>query len=419
MRFLLVSARKDVQRMLTDPLALALWIGIPLMIGLLMAAATGVGDGSGPKVRVLLVDEDDTLLTRLGGALGGGGGGAGGVAQLFEIEAVSAAEGRRRIDAGDGSALVTLPEGFSLALLEEQPTRLEVVTNPAQRILPEILIETLELLVESTFYAHRLIGEPVRGFVDEIDDVEDFPPDAAVAELSGTINARMREIEPMLFPPVLQLEQVKGPEQVDEEPFNFGLMLLPGIVFMALLFIAQGASDDLWKEKDQGTLLRVLTTPHGLLAFLGGKLLSAGLVMAVVAAVGLLAVGVTQYDLDLSRALIGVPWCAFAGTALFGLFLLVQVFATSQRGGNVLGSVFLFPLMMLGGSFFPFEAMPDWMVAVGRLTPNGRALIELQALLDGELDMQSFALSVTVLGGVALVSLTLCASRIRRRFAMA
>lgn len=203
MRFLLVSARKDVQRMLTDPLALALWIGIPLMIGLLMAAATGVGDGSGPKVRVLLVDEDDTLLTRLGGALGGGGGGAGGVAQLFEIEAVSAAEGRRRIDAGDGSALVTLPEGFSLALLEEQPTRLEVVTNPAQRILPEILIETLELLVESTFYAHRLIGEPVRGFVDEIDDVEDFPPDAAVAELSGTINARMREIEPMLFPPVL------------------------------------------------------------------------------------------------------------------------------------------------------------------------------------------------------------------------
>lgn len=417
MGFLVASARKDLRRLLADPLALLLWLGIPSMIGLLMAVATGVGDGSGPKVRVLLVDEDDTLLTRMvAGSIAGAADGEG-ANTPFVIEAVVAEEGRRRIDAGDGSALVTLPAGFTRALLDEAPVELEVVTNPAQRILPEILVEALELLREAVFYAHRLLGEPIRGFVDELDGAASFPDDVAVAKLSSAINARMRGLETVLFPPVLKLERVADPAEPEEPPFNFGLLLLPGVVFMALLFVAQGTSDDLWKEKQQGTLVRALVAPHGLFAFLGGKLAAASLVMASTALVGL-GVGVVRYGLPPAAVYFGVPWCAFVGTALLALFFVVQVFASSQRGGNVLGTVVLFPMMMLGGSFFPFEAMPAWMVTVGRFTPNGRGLIELKALLAGEVDPGAFAVSAAFLGGLAFVSLAICARRIRNRFAV-
>jgi len=413
-RFLLVSARKDIRRILADPLALLLWIGIPTLIGLLMAAASGGGESDGPKVVVLLVDEDDTLLTRMIAA--GSDEGPAGLGGLFTFERVDAAEGRRRIDAGDGTALLTLPAGFTKALLEEQPTRLELVTNPAQRILPEILTESLELLIEASFYAHRLIGEPVREFVAGLGDQDEFPTDAAVAGMSAAINARMRGLEDVLFPPVLALEKISDPE-ADEEPFSFGRLFLPGVVFMALLFIAQGISDDLWKEKQQGTLVRALAAPHGLVAFLGGKLVASAFVMGVVS-LAALGLGIVQYDLPVEAVLWGVPWCAFAGTVLLALFFLIQVFASSQRGGNVLGTVVIFPLMMLGGSFFPFEAMPDWMVAVGRWTPNGRALIELKTIVEGSADVTSVALSGAVMGGMAVLALFVCALRLRRRFAV-
>ena len=41
----------------------------------------------------------------------------------------------------------------------------------------------------------------------------------------------------------------------------------------------------------------------------------------------------------------GLLWCPFAGTALLALFCLLQCLATSRRGGNVLTSMVLFPLM--------------------------------------------------------------------------
>jgi ABC-type multidrug transport system permease subunit len=41
----------------------------------------------------------------------------------------------------------------------------------------------------------------------------------------------------------------------------------------------------------------------------------------------------------------------------------------------------LFPLMMIGGNFFPLEAMPDWMARIGRFTPNGWSMQQLKSIL--------------------------------------
>jgi ABC-type multidrug transport system permease subunit len=64
---------------------------------------------------------------------------------------------------------------------------------------------------------------------------------------------------------------------------------------------------------------------------------------------------------------------------------------------------------MLGGSFFPFEVMPDWMARIGKLTPNGWSLLRLREILDGK--PNPGLMSVTALGllglGIVLFSLTL------------
>jgi len=78
---------------------------------------------------------------------------------VIVAERMQAEAARERIEAGQASAWLTIPAGFSLAVLEERPTELALVTNPAQTILPGIVEETLSMVSEAAFTLHRLIGE--------------------------------------------------------------------------------------------------------------------------------------------------------------------------------------------------------------------------------------------------------------------
>jgi ABC-type multidrug transport system permease subunit len=74
---------------------------------------------------------------------------------------------------------------------------------------------------------------------------------------------------------------------------------------------------------------------------------------------------------------------------------------------------------MIGGSFFPFEAMPPWMAAIGAWTPNGLALLRLKALLFGELVPGALAMAALGIGAPAAVAFLWSTRQLRRRFATA
>jgi ABC-type multidrug transport system permease subunit len=195
-------------------------------------------------------------------------------------------------------------------------------------------------------------------------------------------------------------------------------MFLPTMLFMALCFVAQGLSDDVWRERSLGTLRRALTTPARVPALFLGKLLAGAAVAAVVAAAGLVAAS-ALLDVGPLAALVALVWATLTAVVLTLLMTALQLFASSQRAGNTLTNVVLFPLLMLGGCFFPFEAMPGWMERVGRLTPNGFALTEFQWLLGGGLEPLRLArdLALAALVGGALFAL--CVRRVSGSFARA
>jgi ABC-type multidrug transport system permease subunit len=76
----------------------------------------------------------------------------------------------------------------------------------------------------------------------------------------------------------------------------------------------------------------------------------------------------------------------------------------------------LFPLFMLGGSLFPSEAMPAWMAAIGRWTPNGWAVEQLKAILIGRTAPTPHGLAFLVVTIVASLLLIVTAARVRRVF---
>ncbi len=415
-RFIGITAVKDLRRRLADPAALIMWFGLPLAIGAMIVALSSGGDGAGPRGRLLVADEDESFVS---GMLAGAAG-QGPLGELFDVTPVDRDEGRRIVDAGDASALLILPAGLQEAVLGEESVEIRLVTNPAQRILPGMLEEALEIVVEAAFYGERVLGEPARRIADGPPPDSDFFSNDVIVELSTTINTRLRELGDTLSPPVLTVEHV-APDESDASGApgfgDLGLIVLPGVIFMSILFIGQGLSSDVWEEKRFGTLRRAVFAPPSMSAFLAGKLLAGAGLVGAAALVGV-AVGAVFFDLPLPQAPLAILWTTFAGVALLVYFVLLQLVASSPRAGNVLTTLVVFPVMMLGGSFFPFEAMPAWMAAIGRWTPNGIAVVRLKEIVAAAPDAAGLLSAALAIGLPALAAGALCGRLLRGAFLM-
>jgi ABC-type multidrug transport system permease subunit len=415
MGFIWITALKDLRRFWRQPLTLAVWVGIPLMVGVLMISLFGGREGPRPQAYVLVADEDDSFLSgALVGMLSQEAAG-----DYVRAERVTREVGRARIEKGDGTALLIIPAGFGEAVLREDSCTLRLITNPSQVILPRIVEEGLSIVADGSFYAHRLVGEDLRRFADGPPGGANVFADSTVAEFSVRVNRLSDRLAHYLDPTLITMEDAPPPEEAaetDSVATNAGMIFLPTLLFMALLFMAQGLGNEYWEEDRLNTLRRVLVSPRGVPAFVGAKLLAAFALMLCVSLIAL-AAGYAYLRLNWSTLPPVLLWAGCAGTALTTLFTLLQLFAASQRAAHILGMSLLFPLMFLGGSFFPVEVMPDWMAAVTRWTPNGWALMWFKRIMLAEAGPGPLAAAFAALLAGTLVLAIICGWRLRRRFA--
>ena len=292
---------------------------------------------------------------------------------------------------------------------------LKLITNPSQTILPQIVEEMLSIFVDSGFYIHRLIGEDLKHFAGGPPVGANIFPDEQMAAFSVKINQLMNRLSGYIDPVIITLESSVIKKESSSTPVSIGMLFIPSILFMSLLFMAQGISTDLWLEHEQKTLRRVVASPQRVSYFLLGKIVAGAIFILLVCLIGL-SIGYAYFSLNPASLPLAVLWSMFSGTMLMSVMMFIQLLASSQRGGEVLSLAIVFPLMMVGGSFFPFEAMPSWMAAIGRLTPNGWALSQLKAIMIGSAEAGSLANAFLGLLGVTLVLFLLGSWRLRKKF---
>jgi ABC-type Na+ efflux pump permease subunit len=376
-RFVLACARKDLRRLRRDPIALLAWLGIPVIVSLLLGLVFGGGAGPAPHGVLLVADEDRTaasaLLTRVFGY--------GELTGMVSVEPVERAAGRKRLDRGGASALLIVPQGFEKAWRSGRPVELILVKNPSQRIIPSVIEETLGAVAEGLFGRKRADGEWA----------------------------------PALFetPPV-DIETTVVP--VDSRPApDYRLLLLHGALFMAAFFMTMGLAGGVWKERTQGALRRLAASPASVTGYLAGKGLAVAVVLAGLGVFGLAAANwLAQAPLRYHG--LALLWVVLSGAAMFLWFLLLQTAASTERAAHLLASFFTLPLVMLGGSLFPFEMMPGGLASIGRLTPNGWALSEYKSILDGSIGAGRLALDFLGASAAAALAMWLSARRLRARF---
>ncbi len=407
MSFLLASVRKDLARWAQDRTAVLIWLGIPFLIGGLITSMIDGGGGS-PTGTLLIADEDDSLLS--GFVVGAYSQEQ--LGELIIVEQVSAKEGEARINDGEASAFLTIPEGFQDALLNETPVTLTLKTNPSQTILPGIIQDVTEILLDAGFYLQRLLGPELRSITDA--GFEGAPSDAFIAAISVDIQHKINRIIDKTDPMAIDL-QIVGPPPAEPQP-NYALLFLPGIILMAVLFASNSLAADYWIERDKGTLRRLVSAPGALTGFVAGKAIAAAAVMGVVTAV-VLVVGFAYHGIVWSKFIPSLVWVSLGGVGLFAWLAALQMMFPNNRAANLVTTILLFPLLMAGGSFFPLAALPDWIANIGRLSPNGfiadRLTGELTSATTWSIDAQSWLTVVAITAGGLAVSVL----RLRTGFA--
>lgn len=408
MSFLYASFRKDLARWRQDPLTALLWLGIPFLIGGLITAMVDGGDGASPTGILLIHDQDDSLLS----GLVAGAYSQGQLGELISVEQVSLDEGTERINAGDASGFLVIPEGFTAAFLEEEPAVLTLKTNPSQTILPGIIQDVTEILLDLGFYAQALFGPEIEQIQNADSDV--VPNDVFVAGIAVQIQGKIDTVSPHLFPLAFDIEIVEPPPTAPRP--DIALLFLPGIVLMAILFSAQGLSADYWKEREAGTLRRLVSTPGLLSRFVYGKALAAAVVVGLLGCVTL-TLGFLYHDVAWSKFVPSVAWVTISGVGLFAWFSALQMLFPNQKSANLLTSILLFPLLMMGGSFFPLDVLPDWIAAIGRMSPNGFVVDRLTKELTSPTAWTYDAKSWAIVFGMTISGLAVCAWRLQTGFA--
>lgn len=408
MEFFWASIRKDLLRWRGDFTAILLWLSIPLMIGGLITLMMDGNGGAKPHGTLLIADLDDTLLSGfVAGAYSQGE-----LGELISVEKTTVEAGTETINAGEVSGFLIIPKGFSAAFLDSEPVTLTLKTNPSQTILPGIIRDVTDILLDAGFYANQLFGSEI----DQIMGTEFDGPsnDVQVAAIAVAIQNKIEAAAPLLFPPAFDITIAEPPVKKPTVPI--ALLFLPGIILMAVMFASNGLAGDYWIERDKGTLRRLVYAPGQMGAFLAGKAVAAGLVIAFISATTLV-IGFLYHDIAWVRLPSSLLWVTASGIALFAWFGALQMMASTQRAANLLTSMLLFPLLMAGGSFFPFAALPDWIAAIGRRTPNGfvvdRLGTELTAAAAWSIGPQSWLIVLLM----ALSGLGICAWRLQAGFA--
>lgn len=163
-----------------------------------------------------------------------------------------------------------------------------------------------------------------------------------------------------------------GDDPVPGAGVTLGARAIPGILGMNVVFTALlGLAMALTADREDGTLLRAKATPHGMSAYLMGKVLSkAGMTVATV--VILLIPTAFLFDgLQMDRV---SSWVDLVLVLLLGLVatlpigaVLGSLFSNVQTLGFI--TLFLMALVAISGVFYPITALPGWLQFVGQVFP--------------------------------------------------
>lgn len=220
--------------------------------------------------------------------------------------------------------------------------------------------------------------------------------------VAGQLSATLREHLLQNSRPPLQLvvRAWFNPTLDDRDYFVPGIMA--NVVLIATMLLT---AMTVVREREQGTLERLMVTPLARAEFVIGKLVPVALI-GLFDVLLVTAVAVWWFGVPFR----GEPLALLVGSMLYlmstlGMGLLISSFASTQQQAMLTAFFILMPMVILSGFAFPIRNMPEWIQATTYLDPLRYYLVVIRDLFlkGGGLTSHPFEYAMmALLGGSAL-----------------
>jgi ABC-2 type transport system permease protein len=373
----LVIAVKDLRQKLRDRSVLLMAVLAPLGLAFLFSTMIPNQETFHTTYAVVNLDGGEIAKGLVDGPLAGLQ--AAGVADLTTL--TTEADARAAVDAGDVSAAIVIPAGFTEAVRAGAPAQLLVIGGPSS-LSAEVARSVLAGFGSQVTAVQVAVGTALAA-------AGEAPDPALAGELAAAALAA---------PAPIVLTAGETADRTASSKTYYGASMAVLFVF----FAAQFGVLSLLAERRNGTLARMLAAPIAPATILLGKVLVSMVVASISMTVIVLA----------TTFLMGADWgdplavaaLVFAvALAASGIATLIVGFARTEEQASSFIAVVALTLAVFGGSFFPMSQAPEGMAALSLVTPHAWFIRGINDLAAGG-GIAVVAPSLAVLVAIGLVT---------------
>lgn len=286
------------------------------------------------------------------------------------------------------SAIVTIPEGFSLAMLKKL-------------FLDEGTGGRVELTAEEMGMKVGIIQTMIDGMFSSLND------QAALTIAVSNQNTNLSEDTLIRTAPVGGIERIEGVDMIT----SFQYYTLAMSIFFALSVSITTASKSI-TEKSEKVFMRMLLGGTRPASYLYGKaastfclsLLQMMIIIVLSHLIFQLFPGKTLYFWG--GMFLVLFFFSIVNAALSALFTSLLFRMNDSDLASGISFILIFILGLIGGNLSPIYVLPEWLMNVGKVTPNGVTLMSLIEWIQigdySNLWQTVIYLSVTFIGLVAI-----------------
>jgi ABC-2 type transport system permease protein len=184
--------------------------------------------------------------------------------------------------------------------------------------------------------------------------------------------------------------------------------IAPGIIAMTVMMsVMTGLPAAISQEKEVGTLDGMMVAPINRLSLILGKTLAQtarGLLQGAI----ILALAVGLFGVTIHGSLLLVFGLLLLGVFSFvGLGIVLTSFAKDQETATMMMTTIMFPMMFLGGVFFPIQQMPWFMQGISQFLPLTYISDALRKVmvLGADIPAISTDLTILIVFGVVMIAI--------------
>lgn len=383
---------------------------MPVLFATIIGLAVGGMNGAETAIPVALVVEDDSAAARF---VADGLAGEGSLkVEEMDLAAAKDAVGRRKL-----TAAVVIPAGFgerlgageasgsgSAAAPGGAPATVQIVSLPGSAEATAVgrLVEATADRLVSGLVAANVVASRTSGVEGPGAGTE-----GAREAVFAAVQDRWADGAPVTIQETAAAVGETLAERTNRVTQENRTYVLLGMTMMFLMMSMNMGMGGILQGKKEGTWQRLMVSPTARSAVLGGKVISqtilAWVQVCIMMGFGSLVFGLKWGATPLSLAVIITAFILAAN----GLGLILATVAKTPAQLNAVAPIIITATSMLGGCYWPVEAMPSAMQAVARFIPQSWAMSGLRDLTLRGVGLSGVLVPVAVLLGFAALFFSL------------